>query len=269
MKKTIGIVLLTTAVLCVAAVGVHQLFPHFFNSIFPTSSSSSSSDYGDNTEWEAPEPQEEPLPPPPKIEFKVTSHKKKLFKELFKSCNLSGDKKQLVTSCNYTDPTLRNQAVAIAGQSPGSFNVGQVCDIFDYCYGGWNYVNDPAATEVVEYASNTLANGLNGDCDDFAVLVCSMVLAVGGEARINYAYGQDGGHAFTEVNIGNTEVDDYLTKRYRDVYDGSGVWSRVDADGNRWLNLDWWGKHPGGRYFEYTQGTSFYILQEYCSDFSN
>lgn len=104
---------------------------------------------------------------------------------------------------------LRNRqllVVANAGKNAGSYNLGQICDIFDYCYKTWKYVIDTKGNEIVEYGSNTITNGLNGDCDDFAVLICSMSLSIGGEARINYAYGQNGGRAFTELNIGKTDI---------------------------------------------------------------
>ena len=210
---------------------------------------------------------EEPIPPPPTIDFSVTKHEKKFLRELFKGCNLSGEKRQLVEACNYSNSSLRNNAVSIAGRNAGSYNLGQICDIFDYCYNNWKYVNDPKGSEIIEYASNSITNGLNGDCDDFAVLVCSMILSIGGEARINYAYGKHGGHAFTEVNIGKTEIEEYISKRYKNVYDHSGIWTRTDKDGNNWLNLDWFAKHPGGKYFDYTHGTTFYIIQKYCNDF--
>jgi hypothetical protein len=211
---------------------------------------------------------EEPIPPPPTIDFSISKHEKKFLKELFKDCNLSGDKRQLVEACNYSNSRLRNKAVSIAGKDAGSYNLGQICDIFDHCYNNWKYVNDPIGNEIIEYASNTISNGLNGDCDDFAVLVCSMVLSIGGEARINFAYGQNGAHAFTEVNIGKTEVGDYISKRYKRVYDSSGIWTRTDKDGNKWLNIDWFAKHPGGKYFDYTHGTTFYIIQQYCNEFT-
>jgi hypothetical protein len=211
---------------------------------------------------------EEIIPPPPNIEFTVSHHEKKFLKELFKDCNLSGDKKQLVEACNYLNSIVRNTAASIAGQNSGPYNIGQICDIFDYCYYDWKYVNDPKRNEFIEFASNTISNGLNGDCDDFAVLVCSMILSIGGEARINYAYGQNGGHAFAEVNIGNTQIEEYISKRYRNVYDNDGIWTRTDKSGNNWLNLDWFAMHPGGKYFDYTHGTTFYIIQEFCNDFS-
>jgi hypothetical protein len=212
--------------------------------------------------------QEELLPPPPIIDYKISKHDKRFFSELMKDCNVSGEKNELVNACNYTNSQVRNQAVKIAGHSQGEFNLGQICDLFDYCYRNWKYVNDPNGYEFVEYASNTISNGYNGDCDDFAVVLCSMILSIGGEARINFAYSQDSGHAFTEVNVGNTEIEDYITKRYNNDQDQSGIWTRIDKDGNQWLNLDWFAKHPGGKYFNYIHGTTFYILQNYCNDFT-
>lgn len=213
---------------------------------------------------------EEVIPPPPTIQIELTEHKKKFLKELFKDCNLSGDKKKLVNACNYSNSIVRNMAVSIAGESAGNYNLGQICNIFDYCYNNWKYVNDPKTLEFIEFASNTIINGLNGDCDDFAVLICSMILSIGGEARINFAYGTEGGHAFTEVNIGNTnksEIENYLKIRYKSIYSNIGIATRTDNDNSVWLNLDWFAKHPGGKYFDYTSGTTFYILQQFCYDF--
>lgn len=209
----------------------------------------------------------EPLPPPPTIEFAVSSHDKKFLKELFKGCNLTGDKKQLVNACNYTNSTVRNYTANLAGQSAGNYNLGQICDIFDHYYNNWKYVNDPQTVNYVEYASTTIQNNFNGDCDDFAVLICSAILAIGGEARINYAYNSTSGHAFTEINLGKTDINqvsNYLTKRYKI---NSKIYGRQDKDQNWWLNLDWFANHPGGDYFDYTRGTTYYIIQNYCEEF--
>lgn len=208
-----------------------------------------------------------PLPPPPKLKTTLTSHKKKFFKELFKDCNLSGDKKSLVESCDFSSDLVRQKAIELAGKNSGTFNLGQVCDIFDFCKDGWKYVNDPQNNNLVQKASFTLSNNLTGDCDDFAVVICSMILSVGGEARINYAFGDKDAHAFSEVNIGNIDVSEYIGKRYPNS-GINGSWTRTDAAGNKWLNLDWFADQPGGPYFEYNNGTTFYILQNYCEDFS-
>lgn len=211
-----------------------------------------------------------PPPPPPQIEYNLSRHKKKLF-EFLKDCNLNGDKKNLVNACDYYDGSVRNKAVQLAGSDEGKLNLGQICDIFDYCYKNWKYVNDPRVGEIYSKASSTLANGLNGDCDDFAIIMCAMVLAVGGEARINFAYGADGGHAFTEMNLGSEDLtlfQEYVKQRYNLSSEDSEFWVRKDKDGNSWMNLDWWANRPAGKYFEYINGTSFYIIQKYCENFT-
>lgn len=128
--------------------------------------------------------------------------------------------KQLVDACDYLDPLVRNTAVAIAGKQPGTFNFMQICEIFDSCMNSWHYVNDPKNLDYYAKASESIQNGFNGDCDDFAILVYSMILSVGGDARINFAYGDNGGHAFTEVNISNFDEKKvllYLNERYNNI----------------------------------------------------
>ncbi|MFN4892341.1 MAG: transglutaminase-like domain-containing protein [Bacteroidota bacterium] len=211
-----------------------------------------------------------PLPPPPQIEYNLSTHKKK-FLEFLKDCNLSGDKRNLVAACDYLNESVRNMAVQLAGNDQGSLNLGQICDIFDYCYKNWKYVNDPRDGDIYAKASSTLTNGLNGDCDDFAIIVCSMILSIGGEARINFATGPEGGHAFTEINVGTKELssfNEYISRRYNLSNDESEFWVREDEEGNKWMNLDWWANRPAGRYFDYNNGTSFYIMQKYCESFT-
>jgi hypothetical protein len=93
---------------------------------------------------------------------------------------------------------------------------------------------------------------------------------VGGEARVNYAWGPDGGHAFTEVNLGDIEdetVLKYIKDRYVSLYFyGNDLNARRDKQGNIWLNLDWFADNPGGEYFDFDIGYTFYILQNFCED---
>jgi hypothetical protein len=250
--KFIGLVLLILIILYVCAIVVWNILRNTNSSTILDTSSTI----------------EEVLPPPPDISYSVSSHKKILLDEIFKNCNLNSSKTKLIEACNYLNDDVRNKAVSIAGEDEGSFNLGQVCDIFDYCYSNWKYVNDPRQSEVYASASGTISNGLNGDCDDFAILVCSLILSIGGEARINFAYSEDTGHAFTEVNIGKALSLDYLMKRYKNDYAGTDIWTRTDAQGNKWLNLDWFAKHPGGEYFDFKNGTTYYIIQKYCEDFN-
>lgn len=206
------------------------------------------------------------LQTPQKINVKATTHSKSLFGDLFNSYYTK--KKNIIEACDYRNNVVRNKAAEIASQTPGSFNIGQVCDIFDYCNDNWKYVNDPSQSDLFQKASNTIRNGLTGDCDDFAILMASMLLAVGGDARVNVAWTSDSGHAFTELNLGSKDIKtcaDYIRARYD--FTGS-VWYRKDSEGNGWLNLDWWAKHPGGEYYEGKQGVRFYIIDEYLEEFS-
>jgi hypothetical protein len=206
----------------------------------------------------------EVLARPPEIIFSITEMEKdKFLDRLFdKNKREKKDGKRLMEACNYMHPIVRNYAVQLAGKNRGDFNIGQVCDIFDKYFANWKYVNDPASKEYVEYASNSISNNFNGDCDDFAVLMCSSILAIGGEARINYAYNRTSGHAFTEVNIGNTnlkQIKDYLQIRYKTDFAINGRTNK--KTGNFWLNLDWQASYPGGPYFDYVEGTTYYIIQ--------
>ena len=199
------------------------------------------------------------LPHPPVIDFirPTNCHTRDEYIEHF---NITGNMKDLIIACDYDTPTVRNNTANLVHASPGNFNLGQICDIFDFCYINWSYVNDPISREYFAKASETLRNGLNGDCDDFAILLCSMILSIGGEARINFAYDATSGHAFSEVNIGKTnktQVQHYLSARYNDVQ----MWHRKDSEGNIWLNLDWQAAYPGGEYWKFTHGTSFNIIR--------
>jgi len=201
---------------------------------------------------------EKELPLPPKIEF---SRPQNIYtrEQYINYHEITGEMKDLIIACDYDNSTVRNNAVALVSISPGSFNLGQVCDIFDFCYMNWSYVNDPITRDYYAKASETLKNGLNGDCDDFAILMCSLVLAVGGEARISFVYKGEKGHAFAEVNLGTTnrgEVKEYLLARY-----GRDELHYKEEDGNWWLNLDWSGQYPGAEYWDYDNGTCFNIIR--------
>lgn len=208
------------------------------------------------------------VPKPPEIIYEVSKHQKELIVELTKKCNYSGNKSELAEACDYKN--VRNIGVILAGNSQGEFNLGQICEIWDYSRKKWRYVNDPV-TSFVSSASNTIKADYSGDCDDFAVLICSLLISIGGEARINYAVNTESGHAFTEVNIGKTDlakIENYIEKKYNITFSQNNkINYRLDREGNRWLNLDWFSRYPGGEYFNFTSGTSYYVLHDYCENF--
>lgn len=204
------------------------------------------------------------LQTPIEINAKVTTHSGRLLAAL---SSYNAKKKKIITACNYRNNIVRSKAAEIASESDGNFNIGQVCDIFDYCYDNWKYVNDPNRGDLYQKASNTISNGLTGDCDDFAILMASMLLAIGGDTRVNVAYTSDSGHAYTELNIGKDiqNIADYIRARYG--FSGS-IWYREDSKKNCWLNLDWQAKHPGGEYYGGKRGARIYVIDEFVEEFS-
>lgn len=197
---------------------------------------------------------------------------KSIYQQLLNNpCKVSKELSQIIKSCDFTSPKVRTEAITLAAANPGNYNLGQMCDIFDYAKGSWKYVNDPIGNEYVAKASETLNNNYIGDCDDFAVTLGSMLMAVGGDIRINYAFGNAGGHAYVEANLGDLNfapIVKYIKARYQLKSD---VKIRVRKDkrtGNLWLNMDWFQNHPGGTYFNYEKGTSYYVVDQNCENFN-
>lgn len=152
------------------------------------------------------------------------------------------------------NPITRDFAVSRIPRSHGGlFNAAQVCDLWETVYSRWTYVEDPQGTEYYSPASRTITLGLKGDCDDFAIVVASMIESVGGDARIVYTRNGTEGHAYPEVFIGTTQEEYETVAGYiRERYDAEKVSCHITRDGNTtryWLNLDWWSRNPGGKFF--------------------
>lgn len=165
----------------------------------------------------------------------------------------------LEDACDFNLPYTKKFANELAAKSPGPYNIGQVCEIFDYCYNKWRYVNDPADHEYVARASESIAASLTGDCDDFAVLVASCILAVGGKPCLNTGFNSRGGHAFTEVDIARFDQNEVLAavKKHFSAYPVTSLATRRDGE-HLWLNLDWQAAYPGGPYYDCSRSRDSY-----------
>ncbi|MEZ4335353.1 MAG: FHA domain-containing protein [Sandaracinaceae bacterium] len=179
---------------------------------------------------------------------------------------------RVVEAIDPTNPTTRNEAVRLASEDEGPYKVEQVAQIWSSVRERWRYVNDPRGDEYFSSASQTLSNAteeghLAGDCDDFAIVLASMIEAIGGEARIVMLDGDQGGHAYAEACIHEDpqEVARRLSQHYRrhwDRYLGnttiSNIHFRSAPDCPVWLNLDWNARVPGGPY-----GREFWAVSIY------
>jgi hypothetical protein len=157
---------------------------------------------------------------------------------------------QTTQAVDYLDPYTRNFFLSlIRRKHSGSYNIAQICDIWDYCYSQWTYVSDPDQYEYIAPASESIANGLHGDCEDFAVLIAAGIKAIGGTSLILVQRQGNEGHAFAQVYVESEEYLDetvipYLRARYGNTIDY--VWYSTSPKYGVWLNLEYTAAWPGG-----------------------
>ena len=183
--------------------------------------------------------------------------------------NHSTQSTSISQAIDYRDTTTINYARELVQKSnSGNYNLAQVCDIWEYIYKNWKYVNDPNGPDYYSPASNTVKNGLTGDCDDFAILISAMVESIGGTSRVVTATNDKGeGHAYAEVYVGESLDDvqkarDYICSRYSCDDTGNEISYSYNSDATGitryWLNLDWSAGHPGGQYTATNNKNPFY-----------
>ncbi|WFN33476.1 hypothetical protein L1S32_06335 [Methanogenium sp. S4BF] len=163
----------------------------------------------------------------------------------------------IVEAMDYTNPTTRDYALMqIDSSHGGEYNIAQICDVWENVYNRWTYVNDPKGFEYFSPASRTINLGLKGDCDDFAIVVGSVMQSIGGYPRIILAHNSNGsGHAYAELKVASSKqglqnIANYICKRYHCSSIAYHTDHTSDGDPIYWLNLDWQSRHPGGKFWE-------------------
>lgn len=175
---------------------------------------------------------------------------------------------QIQAAIDASNPVTRDLAVRVASTDDGPFHVEQVARIWKHVRLGWRYVNDPRGGDYYARASETIANELAGDCDDFAILISAMIEAIGGRTRVVIMDGAAGGHAYPEVCIDGppNEVSQKIARFYRRSWDRrlgarptqTRIHYRSDASCPVWLNLDWNTNVIGGPYVEERYAVAVY-----------
>jgi hypothetical protein len=142
----------------------------------------------------------------------------------------------------------------------------QVITLFDYMYYNWKYESDPNGIEYFAPAAKTLET-MTGDCDDYAIVMVSMLSSLGGDGRVICV----SGHAYPELYLGTNlnesslhELQLAINNHYEKL---SGRKNKVkklhyrkDYDGSFWLNLDWQSSHPGGRWVDDSEEAKFLVI---------
>jgi len=146
------------------------------------------------------------------------------------------------------------------GGTYDTVGIDQVSDFWDFLMlpepAGWTYVNDPSSSDetfwdYLSSASDSITNGLKGDCDDFAILNAALVEAIGGNSRVVYAANSNGAHMYAEAQfLSSTNITPAIQARYN-----LSAQTVVYTHPGNWLNLDWFDypartTHPGGKFYD-------------------
>lgn len=155
------------------------------------------------------------------------------------------------------EPIVRNFAVMAATSNFGEVEAGsdeatfvQCLSVFKTINGQWRYVSDVKGGEYFAKASESVEL-MAGDCDDHAVLMAACIKAIGGEVRLV----RSRGHIYPELKVGDgkrMERAAYMIRRVlfpREVGDAP-LYHHTDADGTRWINMDYTRSYPGGDLLE-------------------
>lgn len=153
------------------------------------------------------------------------------------------------------DPVVRDFAVQLAKVHPGAFDnpqgsripteagLRQLYRIHQFVSSQWKYVSDPNVNwfDYASPARRTLALGLVGDCDDFAILLASLFSAIGARVRILHGYTSSLGHAWTEVWLGRGPAGQQNLNRLKNLggLKGKALAYHVGSDESIWLVTDW------------------------------
>jgi len=189
--------------------------------------------------------------------------------------------KEINLKLNIRNATVREKGRRLILDYPGDGTISQICSIYSYMVDKWSFARDTRGIEEFQYSNESLELGKGkfsgqGDCDDFSILLASLIESIGGTSRIILAYGPMGGHAYTEVYLGKAEgIDsdaDRMMQWLRSRYNAPEIYVHTDLEtGDVWLNLDWWKdsntgreliKHPGGPFFEATNQTPILIRKD-------
>ena len=164
---------------------------------------------------------------------------------------------QVVEAIDESDPEVRAFAIQAANEffrdhqrrDEQYRTLIQCFAIFKKINSNWNYVSDPQSREYFAKASESIKL-LAGDCDDHSILMAACIKAVGGTPRLVYTTG----HIYPEILIGDKndlERVNYLINKtlFPDETRGQDIHYHEDATGKIWLNLDYTGAYPGGKFF--------------------
>ncbi|MBL7827976.1 MAG: hypothetical protein JNJ57_15205, partial [Saprospiraceae bacterium] len=176
------------------------------------------------------------IPPPPKIQSpQLAAPEKDLTEKVL--AYFQGPCDPIIPSfkeAHQLRPIRPLVTAVIAEKHVGSFNLGQVCDVYDHLYFKWKPLDDPSNHELV-CAASAVWEAPGGDCDDFSVCLSAALSSINGVTLVTFAYNRARkGHAYVEVCLGTSVnqllVENYLRARYN-LADDVEIHTRADDSG--------------------------------------
>ena len=154
------------------------------------------------------------------VEYNVTSNPRSVYDDI-----------NALVDFETVDPVVET----IINEHPGEYSIIQVLAAYEWVEGNIEYVLDVG--DYWQSAEETLLRGY-GDCEDQAILLASIVTALGGTARVNIMEQ----HAFATVYVGGDNgtlegVRASLSSFYEAeaevcfLEDGYGYWMVIDTNG--------------------------------------
>ncbi len=125
----------------------------------------------------------------------------------------SGDPEfcRLITSAvDYQSIVVRNFTTsAIRAENRGTYNIGQVFDIWEVVTGAWDYRHDVLPSDHFRSASTSISTynrwrQFRGDCEDYATVLAACIRAIGGTVWLRFERDEAKreSHVYTMVYLG-------------------------------------------------------------------
>ena len=172
------------------------------------------------------------------------------------------DAYKVAEAVNFQETSVRNYALKIGTKHFANFidkhnrSLIQSFSVFKEINNNWVYVADPIGEEYFAAASETINQQLDdgkfkGDCDDHAILMAACLKFVGAQVRLV----RTTHHIYPELRVGNKDELDkaiFLIRHKLFVKESKSksVYYHVDQDGVIWLNFDYTGRAPGGKFLQ-------------------
>lgn len=111
-----------------------------------------------------------------------------------------------LTKAGKKTPAIRSKAVSLVQNLPQKDRLGEIRNLFNFVQNNIRYVRDIHEVETLHYAEQVLAQE-SGDCDDKAILLASLLEAIGHPTRfvaVGFKPGEYS-HVFVDTIIGNKQ----------------------------------------------------------------